>query len=237
MKFEIILALAAASALISTASAAVNVVWLGPTDAPNSNANWPSALSTATYNQNFGVAFKTGPSGAYSMDWATIGLNTSAVSGGGSVSLKIALYTTNNDTAYSAVAGNSSYAIDEVSFIIPATTSTSFDLDLTAADIPNISSYEMAADTAYALILYAPSRNIGLQRRTGYTNGTTNNMYTVSSGFSALDTLRNNTANYSNNANSFPTLDISFGANAVPEPASMVLSMLAGGMILIRRKR
>lgn len=235
VKIQNLIILAATSALLSCASA--SVVWFGPTDTPNSNANWPVSSSSATYTQNFGVAFKTGSSGAYSMDWATLGLNTSSASGGGSVTLKIALHNTTNGTAYSAAAGTSSYAMDEVSFMIPATTSTSFDLNLTAADIPNISSYEMAADTTYALILYAPSRTIGLQRRTGYANGTTNNMYTVSSGFSALDTFRNNAANYSNNSNSFPTLAISFGANAVPEPTSMVLSMFAAGMMLIRRKR
>lgn len=235
MKVQKLLIPALASALISSASAAV--VWFGPTGAATSNATWPLASSTATYNQNFGVAFKTGPTGTYSMDWATIGLNTSSLSGGGSVSFKIALHATNNSNAYSAVAAATSYAMDEVSFVIPATTATNFDLNLTAANIPNISNYEMAADTAYALIIYAPSRSIGLQRRTGYASGTTNNYYTVNSGFSALDTFRGNSPNYTNNAASFPTLAISFGANTVPEPTSIFLTAFAGGAMLFRRKR
>lgn len=233
MEMHKLLILAASSVFIASASA--SVVWFGPTEAPNSNANWPSASSTATYNQNFGVAFKTGPAGTYSMDWATIGLSTSNVTNG-AASLKIALHNTTNDTPYSAVAGATSYAMDEVSFTFPTTTTTNFDLNLTAADIPNISSYEMAADTVYSLILYAPSHNIGMQRRTGYLNGTTNDQYTVDSGFSALTTFRNN-FNYQNNATSFPTLDISFGANAVPEPTMISLMAFGCGAMLLRRKR
>lgn len=85
----------------------------------------------------------------------------------------------------------------------------------------------MAANTAYALILYSPSANFGIQRRTGYANGTTNNFYTVSDGFVALDTFRNNIANYTNTTNSFPTLDISFGAaTTVPEPSTYALFSL-----------
>lgn len=213
--------------------ASASVIWFGPTDAPNSNATWPAGTA---YTNNFGVAFKTGPSGGYTMDWLTIDLNSSGQSGG-TANFIIALHDTTNDTPYSAVAGTTSHAQDQVSFVLPATTFTNFTLNLTAADIPNISSYAMAADTAYSLILYAPSRNIGLMRRTGYATGTTNTHYTVDSGFSALDTFRNNTPNYTNTTNSSPTLAISFGQNTVPEPSSIILTALAGGAMLIRRKR
>lgn len=231
MKFQCLLTLAMTAAFISAASA--TVTWFGPSVASNSNANWPSGTA---YTNNFGVAFKTGSSGGYSMDWAAIGLNSSSQSGG-TASFTISLRNTTNDAAYSAVAGTTIFAEDVVSFSLPATTSTSFILNLTDADIPNISSYAMAANTSYALILYAPSRAIGLQRRTGFSNGTTNDQYTVNSGFSALDTFRNNSANYTNSTNSYPTLDISFGENTVPEPTSLVLTMLAGGVMLVRRKR
>ena len=170
------------------------------------------------------------------MDWLTIDLNSSSQSGG-TATFIIALHDTTNDTPYSAVAGTTSHAQDQVSFDLPATTSTSFTLNLTAANIPNISSYAMAADTAYSLILYAPSRAIGLGRRSGYAPGTTNTHYTVDSGFSALDTFRNNAPNYTNNVSSAPTLAISFGQNTVPEPSSIILTALAGGAMLIRRRR
>jgi hypothetical protein len=232
MKIKKLFTIAATSALISSASAAVT--WFGPSNTPNSNANWPAI--NGTYTQNFGVAFKTGPSGPYAMDWATIILSTSSVTTG-SASFTLELRNTTNATAYSAVAGTTSYATDVISFTMPTTTNTNFILSLTAADIPNISSYEMAADTAYSLILYAPSHNIGMGRTTGYTNGTTNNNYTVNSGFSALDTFRNNAPNYANTANSYPSLAISFGENTVPEPTSIVLTMLASGVMLLRRKR
>ena len=81
----------------------------------------------------------------------------------------------------------------------------------------------------------------GIQRTTGYANGTTNDFYTVSDDFVALDTFRNNVANYTNTTtNSYPTLSIAFGAVAVPEPATCA-SLLAGlgfaGIMAWRRRR
>lgn len=210
------------------------VTWFTQTDPSNSNANWPSGT---LYNNNFGVAFKTGTAGPYVMDWVTLGLNTSTVISG-SASVKLSLHNTTNDTAYSAVAGSTEYAVDTLNFSMPTTTATAFDLNLTAAQIPNITAYTMAANTAYSLILYSPNVSIGLQRRTGYANGTTNNFYTVSDGFTALDTFRNNQANYSNSASSFPTLDISFGAetSAVPEPSTCVLFCIGLGVVGLARR-
>ena len=56
----------------------------------------------------------------------------------------------------------------------------------------------------------------------------------------ALDTFRNNGANYTNTTNSYPTLSIAFGAVAVPEP-SMCASLLAGlgfaGIAVWQRRR
>ena len=234
MKIQSILTLAATAAFIASASASTSVTWFGPSSAPNSNANWPGGT---TYTNNFGVAFKTGPSGTYAMDWATITLNTSSQTAG-SASFTLALRNTTNATAYSAVAGTSSYATDVVSFTMPTTTATSFTLSLTVADIPNISSYEMAADTAYSLILYAPSVNIGMGRTTGYASGTTNNNYTVNSGFSALNTFRNSSTYY-NSTNSYPTLAISFGESAVPEPSGLLTTgaLVASGLLLRRRSK
>lgn len=239
MNIHYLLTLAATSSFIASASAATSVTWFGPSSAPNSNANWQAV--NGTYNQNFGVAFKTGPSGPYAMDWATFILNTSSQTSG-SGSFKLELRNTTNATPYSAVAGTTSYATDVVSFTMPTTTSTSFTLSLTAAEIPNIASYQMAADTAYSLILYAPSVNIGMGRTTGFASGTTNDNYTVNSGFSALNTFRNN-ATYSNTMSSFPTLAISFGeissVSAVPEPTSLLSTagLLACGFLLRRRAK
>lgn len=215
------LALSAAVLQHTAAAGAVTAIktaWVDQTDAPNSNANWPSASSSATYNQNFGIAFKTGStSPSYTIDWLDIGLNTSNVTSGGG-SLKVALHATNNSTAYSATATSTAYATDTVTFTMPTSTSTAFKLELTGTDLPNITNYAMSQATSYALILYAPSVNIGMSRRTGYATGTTNGFYTVSDGFSMLDTFRNNSANYSSNASSFPSLDLAFGYLDSPSP-------------------
>ena len=228
------LAALASLAFCGTADAA-GVAWFAPKDGANSNASF--STSTA-YTSNFGVAFKTGPAGGYSMDWINIGLNTStalATVPSGNVSLTIALRNTTNDVAYSAVAGTTEYAVDTVNFTLPNTSNTSFTLGLTSADIPNIASYSMSADTSYSLILYAASVAFGMSRHTGYAQNTTNDYYTVSEGFTALDTFRNNVPNYTNTTNSYPSLMISFGA--VPEPSTMLLGAIGVLIPLMGRRR
>jgi hypothetical protein len=221
--------------LVATAQASL-ISWFTPTDAANSNATF-SSINTS-YTTNFGVAFKTGPaSGGNSFDWVTLGLNSSTYTNVGRTVI-LSLRNATNATAYSAVAGATEYASDTVSFTTPAATNTNFDLNLTTAQIPDITAYTMAANTAYSLILYSPSGQFGVQRHTGYLNGTTNNYYTVSDGFVALDTFRSNSANYTNNTNSYPTLDFSFGAaTAVPEPSTYALLCISLGVVgFVRRK-
>ena len=211
-------------------------LWFGPTQQGNSNGNFPTFTN---YTSNFGVAFKTGPGSSYSLDWVTLRLNSSVFSGGPSATVKLALHNTTNAIAYSAVAGSSELAVDTLSFTLPTTTATSFVLNLDASQIPNVSNYVMSGNTAYSLILYNPSVNLGVMRQTGYANGTTNAAYTVGDGFTALDTFRNNAANYTNTANSYPTLSISFGeTQSVPEPPSLALvaSAIAAWWLVARRR-
>jgi len=182
-------------------------------------------------NQNFGYAFITGASGPYDIDWVKLGLNTSNVTTG-SGSVRVALHGTTNTTAYSAVASATAYATDVVTFTMPTTTSTAFELSLGTLDIPNIAGYSLQSNSAYSLILYAPNVNIGVQRTTGISNGATNSSYTVSNGFTMLDTFRNNSANYSTSGTSFPTIGLSFGmtpaaTSAAPSPLP-ILGVLAG---------
>ena len=230
--------LAVSFGLLSAASAAT-ITWIEPKDPVNSNANWPGGTA---YTNNFGIAFTTGSGGPFNLDWLTLGLNTSS-STASTGTLKVELRDTTNSTAYSAVASTTVYSTDTVSFNKPTTTSTAFNLNLTASDLPNLTGYALQSNTAYALVLYAPSVNIGMGRTTGYSNGTTNAQYNVSNGFTMLNTFRNNSPNYSNNASSFPSLSIAFGElapSAVPEPASTASALLlaaAGMMLCHRRKR
>jgi len=215
---------------------ATPITWFAPTQQGNSNANFPTGT---LYSNNFGVAFKTGPGSSYSLDWVTLRLNSSIVSGGPSATVKLALHNTTNAIAYSAVAGSTAYAVDTLSFTLPTTTSTFFDLNLDASQMPNVSNYVMSGNTAYSLILYDPFVAFAVARQTGYTNGTTNAAYTVGDGFTALDTFRNNAANYTNTANSYPTLSISFGeTQSVPEPPSLALvaSAIAAWWLVARRR-
>lgn len=172
------------------------------------------------------------------MGWLNIGLNTSVVTTG-TGSFQVSLRDTTNSTSYSSVSGTTLYAADTISFSMPTSTATNFSLNLSPADFPNISSYVMSGTTPYSLILNSANSSFGLQRTTGYANGTTNDFYTVSDGFVALDTFRNNTANYSVNANSYPTLSIAFGTTAVPEPSTLALAAIAGlvGLAAVARRR
>lgn len=226
----------AASFLFLTGPAFAVTTWVTPSGAANSNVNFPGG---STYSNNFGIVFKTGSAGPFSMDWLTLGLNSSSVAGGPTVSLKVALRNATSSTAYLGVAGTTEYALDTVSFTLPGTTATNFNLELDFADLLNVSAYELQADTAYALLFYAPSHSIGFQRRTGHANGTTNNYYTTTEGFAVLDTFRNNSANYQNNTTSFPSLAISFGGtSAVPEPGqSVALTAFLASSLLLRARR
>jgi hypothetical protein len=235
-------AAAAISALlhvISAGSATADVItYVSPSLASNSNATWTSGGTN--YTTNYGIAFTTGPSGPFDIDWVDVGLST-ASSGVSAASLTVALHAATNSTPYSAVASATAYATDTVSFSMPATSATDFTLQLTSSDLVNISNYSLQSNTSYALILYAPSANFAIQRTSGIANGQTNNNYDVTNGFVMLDTFRNNAPNYTNTSGSYPTLAISFGANAasVPEPSVVGIGMIlaAGGLAGRIRKR
>jgi hypothetical protein len=228
-----VVALAVFGAFGSSASGA-SVAYVAPANASNSNATLPTGTA---YTSNLGYAFKTGPSGSFDIDWVKVGLYSSA-SSGTSLSFKISLRNTDNETAYSAVAGTTEHAADTVNFTVPA--SGNFDLNLTSAELPNITSHKLLANSAYALFVNsAAGGHLGLRRTTGFANGTTNAQYTVSNGFTVLDTFRNNTANYTNTPGSHPTLDISFGGevSAVPETSNMAFLAILLGSGLVRRQR
>ncbi|MGA1677709.1 MAG: PEP-CTERM sorting domain-containing protein, partial [Pseudomonadales bacterium] len=98
----------------------------------------------------------------------------------------------------------------------------------------------LLANTAYALIVYnSTGAGVALRRTQGLADGTTNASYTVTNGFTMLDTFRNNGANYTNAAGSYPNFHISFGANAVAAPVPPTVALLSTLLIggLIRRRR
>jgi hypothetical protein len=219
-----------ASMAVATTALATNVTWFG-SPAVNSNATF--AGSTAGYTQNYGVAFKTGSSGTFTMSWLDLQLGQGITVG--NWQLTVALHNTTNSTAYSAVAGSNAYATDTVTITAGA---GYFTANLTAAQLTNITSFAMQANTSYALIIYNAPPTSSISRKSGYANGTTNNAYTVSNGFTALNTFRNNIPNYTNSINSYPTLGISFGATASAVPGSGAMAMFGLSAISgLRRRR
>ena len=67
--------------VFGAATQAAQVTWFGPSQAANSNATWTAG---ATSGQNYGVAFISGTASSYSMEWLSIGLNTSSTGTSGS---------------------------------------------------------------------------------------------------------------------------------------------------------
>jgi hypothetical protein len=217
-----------ASMAVATTALATNVTWFG-SPAVNSNATFSSGTG---YTNNYGVAFTTGSSGTFTMSWLDLQLGQGSTVG--NWTLTVALHDTTNSTAYSAVAGSTAYATDTVTITAGG---TYFTANLTAAQLPNIMSYAMAANTSYALIIYDATSTSAISRTTGYASGTTNDFYTVGNGFTALNTFRNNST-YTNNTNSYPTLGISFGATASAVPGSGAMAMLGLSAISgLRRRR
>jgi hypothetical protein len=218
-----------ASMGVATTAFATNVTWFGPSQAVNSNASFSASTG---YTNNYGVAFTTGSSGTFTMSWLDLQLGQGSTVG--NWTLTVALHDTTNSTAYSAVAGSTAYATDTVTITAGG---TYFTANLTAAQLPNIMSYAMAANTSYALIIYDATSTSAISRTTGYASGTTNDFYTVGNGFTALNTFRNNST-YTNNTNSYPTLGISFGATASAVPGSGAMAMLGLSAISgLRRRR
>lgn len=228
--------LAALLCLVSTGSAAVTT-WVEPTDAANGSSTVPTGT---TYTSNLGIVFKTGSSGTFSMDWLRLSL-TSGTSG--ATSFSVQLRNTDSETPYVGVAGTTLHVSDTINFSIPTPTNTPFDVTFTAADAPNLMGFTMQPNTAYALMINSASSSFALRRTQGYADGTTNGKYTVTNGFSVLDTFRNNTPNYANTSGSYPTFHMAFGGtstpSAVPEPAGAGAALLLGsaGMALVRRRK
>lgn len=217
---------------VAGATQAQTVTYLGP----NTAANGSGTISTITsYTSNLGVAFVTGSSGPFSIDWMNLGL-TSSLGASTSISFKVALRDTTDNTPYSAVAGPTELAVDTVTFALPVPSNTPFDLELAAAAIPNISAYTMQSSTAYSLIVYNASAALALRRTQGIAENTTNDSYSSGAGFVALNTFRNNV--YWNNApGSYPNIHITFGANAIPEPSTLGFTGLLLAAAALARAR
>ena len=237
--FALILLLMVFGVSASTAYGAPVAYVAGPA-APNGSS---SIQSGTTYTTNLGYAFKTGGSGPFSIDWVKLELTSGATSGSGS--FKIWINGTDNDTPLSAVASSTAYAADTVNFTTPGTANTPFDFILNAADLPNISAYSLLSNTAYSIFVNSASGSgIALRRQQGLASGNDAiAAYTVTNGFTVLDTFRNNVPNYANSQGppvSYAAFAMSFGVEAVPEPSTyaMALAGLAcGGYSMFRRRK
>jgi hypothetical protein len=223
-------------ATISTASASIVVPYISMTNL-NGAASWPSGTA---YNNNVGIVFQSGPTGPYPIDWIQLDLSTSSYTGGGPVSLTLSLRNATSSTAYSAAAGTTEYATDTITFSTPAASLQFFTLTLTSTQIPNITGYDLAADTVYSLVFYNPTAPIAIRRNNGTTANTANTLYTVDEGFTMLNTLRNNST-ASSSAIGAPAYAISLGTfenPAVPEPGTWAAAaLLVGTAAWVHRQR
>jgi hypothetical protein len=216
------------------AAPAKAITYITPLDAANGSSSIQSGTTDTI--TNLGYAFITGPSGPFDIDGINISLTSGASSGSGS--FKISLNGTDNTIPYSAVASSTVYAADTVNFTTPATANTPFDLILTAADLPNITAYQLLSNTPYSLFVNSQSGSGIALRRTQGLSSNTNDRYAVSNGFTMLDTFRNNTPHYSNSSGppvSYATFHMSLVGSSSPGPATAdvpgplpILGALAG---------
>jgi hypothetical protein len=185
-------------------------IWVDLSGVKNSSAAFNS-LNT-TYTTNFGLCFKTGNTLTPSDTIKYVNLKLfSSVFGQPDGSLTVELRNTTNDTPLSAAAGSTTYASDVISFTLPSTQNTTFDVSLNETQIPNIANYKLQPNTAYALILYNANRNFALHRINNLTSDTVNSAYTVTNGFTMLNTIRNNTTHIPTQPNVYAALFITFG--------------------------
>jgi hypothetical protein len=194
------------------------VSFIAPLDAGNGSS---SIQAGTTYMTNLGYAFITGPSGPFDITGINISLTSGASSGSGS--FNISLNGTDNTTPYSAVASSTVYAADTVTFTTPATANTAFDLTLTAANLPNIIGFQLLSNTPYSLFVNSQSGSGIALRRTQGLSSNTNDRYSVSNGFTMLDTFRNNTPHYRTNtssATSYVTFQMSLLGSSSSGPST-----------------
>jgi hypothetical protein len=241
MLLRMVAGVVAVSGFCATTASGTPVAYVaGPT------ANGGSSISSGTtYTTNLGYAFKTGGSGPFSIDWVKLELTSGATSGSGS--FKIWINGTDNEEPLSAVASSTVYAADTVNFTTPGTANTPFDLILNAADLPSISAYSLLSNTAYSIFVNSASGSgIALRREQGLASGNDAiAAYTVTNGFTVLDTFRNNTPNYQNvTGSSWAAFAMSFGttqATPIPEidPSGVgsVLALVSGALGLLERRR
>ena len=241
MLLRMVAGVVAVSGVCATTASGTPVAYVaGPT------ANGGSSISSGTtYTTNLGYAFKTGGSGPFSIDWVKLELTSGATSGSGS--FKIWINGTDNEEPLSAVASSTVYAADTVNFTTPGTANTPFDLILNAADLPSISAYSLLSNTPYSIFVNSASGSaIALRRQQSLVDGAAANAaYTVTNGFTVLDTFRNNTPNYQNvTGSSWAAFAMSFGttqATPIPEidPSGVgsVLALVSGALGLLERRR
>lgn len=243
VRWAIVSAVLIHAAASSTALASI-VTWFGTSVAANGNATiGTSSDPLASSGGNLGVAFTTGSAGPFTMSWLDLTLfgQSGASTATGSFSFKIALHATTNSTVGSAVAAGTALALDTVTFSAGDLVSGYQTKTLTASQLTNVMGYAMTANTSYALIIYnyaagdwtGGTPGVGRQQGLYATAADAAAAYSVSNGFTALNTFRNN-ATWSISAGNFPTLGISFGA--VPGPGAMAMlgmSMIPG----LRRRR
>jgi hypothetical protein len=252
MLLRMVAGVVAVSGFCATTASGTPVAYVaGPGSAAT---NGSSTIPTGTtYTTNLGYAFKRDGSGSFSIDWIKLELTSGATSGSGS--FKISINGTDNATSLSAVASSTVYAADTVNFTTPATANTPFFLELSAAAIPNIAAAVLSntpptPNTAYSIFVNnASGSGIALRRRQGLADGDAAiAAYTVTNGFTVLDTFRNNTPNYHTQsgppASSFVAFAMSFGttqATPIPEidPSGVgsVLALVSGALGLLERRR
>ncbi|MFI3199056.1 MAG: hypothetical protein QX196_12130 [Methylococcaceae bacterium] len=216
----------AASIMTASSVYASATNYISGAAAPTSNA--PITATTYKGSNSRGFAFTVGPTGSFNIGTIDfIGISNAV--GSNNYTFKLDLRNTTSTTAGSALAGSTLFASDTIS--VNTTGSAYKPFNLTSTNIPNIFAYNLINGNSYSLIFYGVSSStFNLGRVSG-----NNNNYTTTNGFTTLNSITNNNANYIGPVQSYV---VNIGPSAVPVPGAvwLFLSGLMGVVSFNRRK-
>ncbi len=188
--------------------------------------NSSTTLQGPTYGSTGakGIVFTTG-TGQSSYDFDTIAFDFVGNGGtlGATYSFTIDLRAVNGSNLPTTTV----YAGDVVSFTMPVSGSSNFQVSFGASDLANISSYSMAANTTYSLMFYASKDGASQASSAFALRRSSVGAYTTQDGFSVVQSISSvggTPGTYSG------VYGVHIGTVAVPEPASV--SLLAGAAVL-----
>ena len=215
---SILCGLLALSAIAAGSTARADQLYVNSTMTFNGSGTMEGDLYTSTGSR--GIVFTTGSTGPFTIDLIDTVFKTNSGSIGDT-------YTFNIDVrnVSSSLPGTTLDATDTVTFTSAFAPGTNQNVNLTSADLTNISKFAFQSNTTYSVVFYhmthsgSLSNVVAMERDSSHGPGTT---VSYSDGFSNAGFFQNNNTSYTG---SFP-ITLGHSVAAVPEPSTLALACL-----------